>query len=105
MPSTRALGIFALCAVVLAAISFAALDVSIANASGCDDITDVCTDSALPAFAVVCAVIGTVALLASVVPAFMWLVNAIHHSHHDHEADAATARLAVLRPAYEDDDL
>ena len=106
MPSSRALGLFALCAVILAAIAFAAVDVTIANASGCDGAVAACADSALPAVAVVCAIIGTVSLLASVVPAFTWLVAAIHHSQtHDTEADVATARLAVLRPAYEDDDL
>jgi hypothetical protein len=106
VPSTRALGIFALCAVILAAISFAAVDVTIANATGCEGVARACADSALPAIAVACAAIGTAALLASIVPAFTWLVNAIHHTaHHDAEADLATARRAVLRPAYEEDEL
>lgn len=105
MPSSRALGIFALCAVILAAISFAAVDVTIASANGCEGAVRACADSALPVVAVVCAVVGTVSLLASIVPAFTWLAGVIQHSHHDHEADVATARMAVLRPAYEDDDL
>jgi len=104
VPSSRALGIFALCAVILAAISFAAVDVTIA--SGCEGAIRACSDTALPAVAIICAIIGSAALLASVVPALAWLVGAIHHSaHHDPAADVATARLAVLRPAYDEEEL
>jgi hypothetical protein len=105
VPSSRALGIFALCAVMLAAIAFAAVDVTIANASGCEGAVRACADSTLPAIAVVCAAVGTASLLASIVPAITWLAHVIQHSHHDPAADVATARMAVLRPVYEDDDL
>jgi fumarate reductase subunit D len=103
VPSRRALGVFALGAVVLAAISFAAVDVTIANASGCAGASTACTDSSLPVIAIVCAAIGTVALLASVVPAVAWLAHTIHHPRHDAEVDST--RFAVLRPAFDEDDL
>jgi fumarate reductase subunit D len=103
VPARRALGVFALCAVILAAISFAAVDVTIANAGGCGGAADTCAATTIPVIAIVCAVIGTIALLASVIPAVIWLMHAIHHSQHDTEADVA--RFAVLRPAYEDDEL
>lgn len=103
VPSRRALGVFALGAVILAAISFAAVDVTIANASGCAGAAATCTESSLPLIAIVCAAIGTVALLASVAPAFAWLAHTIHHPRHDAEADSTG--FAVLRPAFDEDDL
>ena len=94
MLSSRALGVFALCAVILAAISFAAVDIVVANSG---------TASTLPAPAVVYAIIGTLALLASVVPAFMWLARAIDHPHHD--ADIEPMPASVLASSSDEDDL
>jgi hypothetical protein len=103
VPSRRAPGIFALCAVVLAAISFAGVDVSLADSGGCGAAT---CSAGLPGFAVVCAVVGTLALLASIPPAVAWFVSAIHHAQHD--AETEHPGLAALRPAtvrsYEEDD-
>jgi fumarate reductase subunit D len=97
MQSPRALGIFALAAVILAAISFAAVDISLSTADG----------DALPAVTITAAIIGTVALLASVLPAITWFVDAIHHARHD--ADIEPVALAVRQPALAkelgDDDL
>jgi hypothetical protein len=86
MQSPRALGFFALGAVILAAISFAAVDVSLSGAS----------DDAVPAFTIVAALIGTVALLASVLPAISWFVDTLHHSRHD--ADIEPMAMAIARP-------
>lgn len=72
--SQRALGIFALCAVILAAISFAAVDVTIETAV---------TAGAVAPFTIACALIGTAALIASVPPAIAWFVNAVRHAHHE----------------------
>ncbi|MBX3194367.1 MAG: hypothetical protein R2717_02605 [Schumannella sp.] len=103
MPSPRAQGVFALCAVVLAAISFAGVDVSLADSGTC--AAGDCSVG-LPAFAIVCAVVGTLALLASIPPAVAWFVSAIHHSQHD--AETEHPGMAALRPAtvrsYEEDD-
>ena len=93
MRSSRALGVFALCAVILAAISFGAVDIVIAN----DD------SATLPAPAVLYAVIGTLALLASVVPAFVWMVRTLRHPQLD--ADIEPMPAAVLAASFEDDDL
>lgn len=86
MQSPRALGIFALAAVILAAISFAAVDISLSTAFG----------DVLPPVTVVAAIVGTVALLASVLPAITWFVDAIHARH---DADIEPVTLAVRQPA------
>jgi hypothetical protein len=99
----RSLGIFALAAVILAAISFALVDVSIAGANGCIGATRACPDADMPTSAIVCAIIGTIALLASVRPAIQWFVHAIHHQHHD--ADIEPMRVVVQPSVFEDDDL
>jgi hypothetical protein len=99
----RSLGIFALAAVILAAISFALVDVSIANANGCIGATRACPDSDMPTSAIVCAIIGTIALLASVRPAIQWFISVIHNQHHD--ADIEPMRVVVQRHNFEDDDL
>jgi len=91
--SSRALGIFALSAVILAAISFAAVDVTVAGA----------VDSSVPPTAIVCALIGTIALIASIVPAFTWFTRSIHHPHHD--ADIDPLPVAVTARTFEEDDL
>jgi hypothetical protein len=93
--SSRALGIFALSAVILAAISFGAVDVTIAGAG---------EGGPVPAVALVYAAIGTLALLASVVPAFTWFVNAIHHPHHDADIEPLPVPVRGLA-GFEDDEL
>ena len=97
--SRRALGILALTAVVLAAISFAIVDVSIANANGCIGVSGPCADTAMPTVAVAFAIIGTLSLLISVLPAIRWFSGAIHHSNHD--ADIESMRLVM--PVYEEE--
>jgi hypothetical protein len=99
--SRRALGIFALVAVILAAISFAIVDVSIANANGCVGVSGPCTDDTMPFVATIFASIGIVSLLLSVMPAINWFVGAIHHANHD--ADIEPMRLA--RVAYQEEEL
>ena len=101
MFSRRALGIFALVAVILAAISFAIVDVSIANANDCVGVSGPCADTTMPFVATIFAIIGTVALLSSVMPAINWFVGAIHHPTHD--ADIEPIRLA--RVAYQEEEL
>jgi hypothetical protein len=90
--SRRALGIFALVAVILAAISFAVVDVSIATADGCAGMSGPCADDTMPYAATVFASIGTVSLLLSVLPAISWFIGAIDHPHHD--VDIEPVRLA-----------
>jgi hypothetical protein len=85
--SRRALGIFALTAVILAAISFAVVDVSIANANGCVGVSGPCADTRMPLQAIFFAILGTVALLLSVLPAIRWFSGAIHHPHHDDDLE------------------
>jgi hypothetical protein len=97
--SRRALGIFALAAVVLAAISFAIVDVSIANASGCVGVSGPCSDQTMPWVATVFASIGTIALLSSVIPAINWFVGAMHHAHDVAEFDS----MRVVVPVYDEE--
>lgn len=103
MQSPRTLGIFALSAVILAAISFAVVDVSISSANGCLGVSAPCEDLSLPLPAILFAVLGTLALLASVVPAIRWFVDTLQHTHLD--ADIEPMRMAIVRPAFEDDEL
>lgn len=94
MRSQRALGIFALCAVVLAAISFAAVDVTIAFVRT--------AGSEVPGFTIACAAIGAIALISSVPPAIVWFVNAIHHAQHDRQPHPV--RIGALHRVYRDED-
>jgi hypothetical protein len=101
----RALGIAALGAVVLAAICFAVVDVSIANANGCVGSADPCADRTIPVMAIWFAVVGTLALLVSILPAIHWFVRAVQHRSDDHdhdhdyvdEADLEVSRLSLVR--------
>ncbi|MEO8263508.1 MAG: hypothetical protein ABI566_13150 [Pseudolysinimonas sp.] len=107
MQSPRALGIFALCAVILSAISFAAVDVTISNANGCVRAL-ACADEVLPPLAVLYAVVGVIALLASVLPAITWLIDAIHHTRHDADIEpmrVPMSRFGALQAELVDDDL
>ncbi|MCU1418021.1 MAG: hypothetical protein JWP32_2195 [Schumannella sp.] len=93
---SRALGVFALCAVILAAISFAAVDVTIADAG---------LSGAVPLPAVAYAVTGTIALLVSIVPAFLWFTTSIQHPRHEADIDPIPVRVAAVLDEYEEDDL
>ncbi len=69
------LGAVALGAVVVSAISFAVVDVSIANANGCIGAQDACIDQAIPVVAVTFALLGILSLVASILPARRWFIN------------------------------
>ncbi len=99
--SRRALGILALAAVILAAISFAIVDVSIADANDCVGVSGPCADTTMPLVATIFAIVGTIALLASVLPAINWFVGSIHHPNHD--ADIEPMRLAHV--SYQEEEL
>jgi hypothetical protein len=88
------LGIFALSAVILAAIAFAAVDVTLANSSG---------DSSIPVGAMGFAVIGTISLLVSVLPAISWFVQTVDHTRHD--ADIEPMAMAIVRTTFDEDEL
>ena len=98
--SRRALGILALAAVIVAAISFAVVDVSIADANGCVGVSGPCADTTMPGVATTFAIIGTVSLLLSVLPAINWFIGAIHHPSRESELP-----MRVRRVAYEEEEL
>jgi hypothetical protein len=97
------LGAVALGAIVVAAISFAVVDASIAAANGCMG-TAPCEDHAVPIVAVTFSVLGMLALLISIVPAVTWIVEAIqvHHSTTQH-SDLELARQHRARRVEADD--
>ncbi len=109
MLSRRALGVFALAAVILAAISFAVVDVSIADASGCIGVSGPCADATMPVVATIFAIIGTLALLVSVLPAINWFAGSIHHPMHDADIDLETDTdldpMSMARVPYEEEQL
>jgi hypothetical protein len=104
--SRRVLGAVALLAIVVAAISFGVVDVSIADANGCVGVTTVCSDQAVPPIAITFAALGALALLVSIFPTVQWIVDAIQAgrtSNHDAEIEEAVlARRRTRVPAHDD---
>jgi len=101
MHSPRTLGVVALVAILIAAVSFAVVDVTIAE--GCAGAP--CT-SGIPLLAITFAALGALAALVSVIPAVSWIVEAIRTARAaSHEDDRELARAARSRPVYSDDDL
>lgn len=85
MHSSRVLGVVALGSIIVAAISFAVVDVVVAGM--CD--TANCT-AEIPIVAISFAALGALAALVSIVPAVGWIVEAVRDARHvssqnDHE--------------------
>ena len=101
--SRHVLGAVALGAIVVAAVSFAVVDASIAAANGCMDASP-CDDHAVPVVAVTFSILGMAALLISIVPAVTWIVEAIqvHHTATQH-SDLEFARRHRARRLEADD--
>jgi hypothetical protein len=96
--SRRVLGAVALGAIVVAAISFGIVDVSIADANNCVGATIACTDKSVPPVAVTFAALGALALLVSVIPTVQWIVEAIQTGRtSNRDADIEEAVLARRR--------
>ena len=82
----------ALGAIVVAAISFGVVDVSIADANGCVGVSSVCLDHTVPPVAITFAALGALALLVSILPTVQWIFEAVQvgrTSHHDVAVDEA----------------
>src|SRR5690606_19963901 len=75
MRSRGALGAVAIAAIVVAAVSFAVVDISTSAASGCLDVAGPCTDRTTPAIATTFAIVGGIALAGAVVPAVLWILQ------------------------------
>lgn len=102
MHSPRVLGVIALVAILVAAISFAVVDVSIS--AGCAETT---CNGGIPIVAITFAALGALAALVSVIPAVSWIVEAIRSSrapHPDVDRELARAHLPT-RPVVDDEDL
>ncbi len=101
MHSPRVLGIVALGAILVAAVSFAVVDVSIAAACG-----DGGCSAGIPPVAVSFAALGGLAALVSIIPAVTWIVDAIRHARHPQpDVDRELARAHRARPVYSDEEL
>jgi hypothetical protein len=100
--SRRVLGAVALGAIVVAAISFGVVDVSIADANGCVGVSSACLDHTVPPVAITFAALGALALLVSILPTVQWIIEAVHvgrTSSHDialEEAVLARRRTRAL---------
>ena len=105
MRSKRVLGAIALVAIVVAAISFAVVDVSTSAASGCLDSNAPCTGTVVPPVAVVCAIIGSIALIAAAIPTVTWLVHAFSSQHAAKHTDVDYSRLPSARVRADEDDI
>lgn len=98
MHSRRVLGAIALSAVVVAAISFGVVDVSIADANGCVGVSSVCLDHTVPPVAITFAALGVLALLVSILPMVKWIIEAVHVGRmSDHDVAQEEAVLARRR--------
>ncbi len=98
MHSRRVLGAVALGAIVVAAVSFGIVDVSIADANNCMGSTIACTDQSVPPVAITFAALGGLALLVSILPTVQWIVDAVHAGRTtNHDADVEEALLARRR--------
>ncbi len=101
MHSSRVLGVVALAAILVAAASFAIVDVTIAD--GC--ATGPC-NAGIPVVAITFAALGGLAALVSVIPAVSWIVEAIRSARHaSHEDDEVLARAARVRAARSEEDV
>ncbi|TXK17341.1 hypothetical protein FVQ89_10900 [Homoserinibacter sp. GY 40078] len=83
MRSRKVLGAIALSAVVVAAISFAVVDVTTSEA--CSGMPDACGSAPVPAAAIGFAAIGAIALLVAIVPTVIWIIRSVHDhrgAHH-----------------------
>lgn len=106
MHSRHVLGAVALGAIVVAAISFGVVDVSIADANGCVGVSSACADHVVPVVAITFAALGALALLVSVVPTVHWIADAIRvgrTSNHDAEVDEAVLARRRVRTLAGDD--
>ncbi len=81
MRSRTVLGLIAFLAIIVAAISFAVVDISTSAAGVCLRASPSCAVGEDSARATVFAIVGAVALLGAVVPAVAWLVNALSPLH------------------------
>jgi len=101
MHSSRVLGVIALSAILVAAVSFAVVDVSIATGCGAGPC-----NFGIPVVAITFAALGCLAALVSVIPAVGWIVEAIRSARAaSHDEDREVARIVRSRPVYRDDDL
>ena len=105
MQSRRILGAVALGAIVVAAVSFGIVDVSIADANDCVGAAVACADKSVPPIAVSFAALGALALLVSILPTVQWIVEAIQTGRtSNRDADIEEAVLAGRRTrAFADD--
>ena len=98
MHSRRVLGAVALCAIVVAAVSFGIVDVSIADANGCVGSSTACSDHSVPAVAISFAVLGCLAMLVSILPTVQWIFEAVRAGRTtSQDADIEQAVLARRR--------
>ena len=92
MHSYRVLGIVALCAIVIAVISFTVVDISIDSANGCLAARAGCREHEVPSAAIAYAIFGVVSLLASIPFAAGWVVGMHRRPEPEHHLPRATPR-------------
>ena len=101
MHSSRVLGVVALGAILVAAISFAVVDVSISDGCGQGPC-----NGGIPVVAITFAALGGLAALVSVIPAVTWIVEAVRSARHSHpDADRELARAHRARQTFTDEEL
>ncbi|GAA2086512.1 hypothetical protein GCM10009840_25220 [Pseudolysinimonas kribbensis] len=99
MHSYRVLGIIALGAIVLAAICFTAVDITIDSANGCLGVRRICSEHQVPSTAVGYAALGVLSLLISTLFAAGWLIGMLRHP----EPDEPLPRVRLLPRVVEEE--
>ena len=98
MNSRRVVGAVALGAIVVAAVSFGIVDVTIADANNCVGAAVDCVDMSVPPVAITFAALGALALLVSILPTVQWIVEAVRNGRTtNRDADIEEAVLARRR--------
>ncbi|MFT4285109.1 MAG: hypothetical protein QM598_09790 [Protaetiibacter sp.] len=104
MRSRWALGAIAITAIIVAAISFAVVDISTSAASGCLDTRAPCTERTTPEIATVFAAIGAAALLVAAVAALTWIVRNLATKREVRQTDVDYSRGPSARVRDDEDD-
>jgi hypothetical protein len=102
--SRWALGAIAITAIIVAAISFAVVDISTSAASGCLDAGAPCTERSTPELAAVAAVVGALALLLAVITGITWIVRDLATRREVRQTDVDYSRRPTARVRDDEDD-
>lgn len=98
MHAPRVLGVIALAAIVVAAISFGIVDVTIADGCGSGPC-----NSGIPIVAITFTALGALAVLVSILPAVSWIVDIVRGARATNDDEQELARVARARSEHDEE--